>query len=101
MGKFPYPAIVRLLQRARANWQAIDGQAALSGIDPFQLPLNRFLNLIYAWLLEREVDHKDGAFERWYDELTRPLPGSDPDRVDRDTIEDEMAMFRAGRQNVS
>jgi hypothetical protein len=41
------------------------------------------------------------TYERWLDELHRPLPGDNPDRVSRDTMDEEMALFRKGRQNMS
>lgn len=101
MGGFPYPAAVRLVAYARTNWWQIDGEAAASGVDPFKLPFNRFLNFIYHWCLTHVMPTEELKAQQWLDELFRPLPGSNPDAVSPDTVDEEMALFRAGRQNMS
>lgn len=51
--------IQRLVVTARANWDVFDGwsMTVLAGGDPLRLPLDRFLNLVYYWLV------KDGDSE--------------------------------------
>lgn len=42
---------------AQTNWAVIDGDASQ---DPLELPLDRFLNLIYAWAV-RDADASEVA----------------------------------------
>ena len=90
---FPYPAVVRLVGGAAANWWEFDGTCALAGCDPLELPFNRFLAAVYAWFVRGITDPKEHV--KFYEELISPLPGSNPDRVSDRVIEDELAAFGA------
>ena len=70
MGWTPYEVVVRLIFTVAEHWTAFDGQAALKGVDPLELPFDRLLNAIYAWLGERVKDHDQFEYQ-----LTRPIPG--------------------------
>lgn len=94
MGHFPYPAVVRLVRYAAHYWHTIDGQCALRGVDLVKLPFRRFLAAIYTWLIENTAPKEEDRV-RLHEELHSPLPGSDPDKVAPEVIEDEMAIFRA------
>lgn len=37
----------RLLQLAEQHWVTIDGEAAMRGVDPLELPFDRLLNIVY------------------------------------------------------
>lgn len=59
----PYWEAQRLVATARASWHVFDGWAASTGTDPLALPPDRFVNLIYWWLVQnadekrrREID---------------------------------------------
>jgi len=58
------------------------------GVDPLRLSGRRFLNLIYAWLIERTEDP-----QKLRDQLYTPMPGTSPDQVTPQVIQDEMSAF--------
>jgi len=95
MDQLPYQAILRLFAIAANYWYEIDGACARSGLDPATLPPRRFLTLVYYWAIERVATRGDAELEAWKAALYKPLPGRNPDRVSRDTIAEEMAMFDA------
>lgn len=80
----PYTVAARLHGIAAEYWTQIDGQAALNGVDLMLLPLDRFCNAIYAWVVERVEDK-----ERFDFELTQPVPG----RVRDTDVEQELDAF--------
>ena len=100
MAGFSYPAAVRLTAVAAGNWYEIDGACARAGIDPADLPPRRLLNLVYAWAVERLSHGVNNELQQWLDDLYKPLPGGDPDKVSAKVVEDEMAAFGAFRQEV-
>lgn len=81
MVRAPYGAVVRLFAYAERYWAAIDGEAASRGADYLALPVDRFLNAIYWWAVQRMKDVE--AFDR---ELYKPLGGV---VTDDDLAEDE------------
>lgn len=68
MGGPPYPAAVRLAFIAQDHWAAIDGEAASRGVDYLDLPVDRFCNAIYWWVIQRVKDP-----EHFEAELNAPL----------------------------
>jgi hypothetical protein len=66
----PYHTAARLVVAAANDWALFDGDHAGRGVDPLRLPFARFLNLIYAWYMERVEDK-----ERFKYELEKPIPG--------------------------
>lgn len=46
----PYRAVRRLLSIAWQEWNRIDGDLSLRGVDARGYDLRRFLNVVYAWL---------------------------------------------------
>ena len=52
----PYYVTLRLLTIATEQWVAIDGEAALDGVNPITLPLHRFVNYVQAWAVKRVQD---------------------------------------------
>lgn len=65
----PYQVAARLVGIASDHWEAIDGEAAHSGVDFFQLPFDRFLNAIYWWAVQRVKDT-----DKFARDLDQPFP---------------------------
>lgn len=73
----PYYVCLRLIATVGSHWQAIDVQAALQGVNLWDLPIDRFLNALRQWLLSH-IPHDS------VDEVVRQLdtpPGSGQRRV--------------------
>jgi hypothetical protein len=85
----PYPVVARLYALAAEHWILID--ASTPATDLLRLPVRRFCNYVYAWLLERT---KPEDRERLVYELNRPLPGQEKE-VTPDMVEHEDAAFDA------
>ena len=85
----PYEAVERLVAYAERYWAEIDGEAASRGADYLALPLDRFLNAIQWWIVQRVKDP-----ERFKAELDGPLPGRAREVTERD-IEADGASFMA------
>jgi hypothetical protein len=66
----PYRRAVRLYSIADARWPHID--AAYPDVDLLSLPVDRFLNLVYAWSASRVAPDR---YEQWEKEMDDPLPG--------------------------
>ena len=100
MAVFSYAAACRLFGIAGVCWWEIDGSCARQGVDPLELDLDRFLNLVYSWFLERLRDAPKEDAEQAMQELFAPADGVDPDQVTQDVVDEEMALFHAlARQN--
>jgi hypothetical protein len=85
----PYPVTVRLTLIAGERWPEIDGETALKGVDLTRIPLDRYLNAIYVWCLERiEPDKRD----QWLFQLAQPIPGREVP-VDVEAEMDDFAAF--------
>jgi hypothetical protein len=99
VGRFPYSACVRLIGYAGNYWAHFDGGYAARGLDPFDLPFNRFLNAIYYFIvgeLTRAGQTLDAAVKALDEQLAVPLPGMEIEVTD-DVIEQEMALFMAAQ----
>lgn len=83
----PYEVTLRLLYVAAERWVEIDGEAASNGADLLDLPLDRFLNAVYYWAIQR-VDVEDR--DMWLAKLYEPLPGREPSP---ETVKMEMESF--------
>ena len=87
----PYRGAIGLLNwlREPGRWHELDGRCAAAGVDPDRLPFARFLNLVYATMVDQaerrelltalrvERDPRDAldeplAVKSW------PLPGATP-----------------------
>ena len=66
----PYETVVRIVAYAERYWAEIDGEAASRGTDYLSLPIDRFLNAVQWWVLQRVKDP-----ERFKAELERPVAG--------------------------
>ena len=90
----PYPAAVRLYAIAADRWAEID--AAYVTVDLLREPSYRFLNLVYAWCVQR-IPPDD--LEQWIMNLHAPLPGEEvtrrSDKIDE--IEGESFMAAMGQ----
>jgi hypothetical protein len=64
---------MRLIGIAETNWDRLDGDMAAKGVDPMELPFDRFLNLIYAFAVSSFSDEKD--LNRFEARLNLPIPG--------------------------
>lgn len=83
---------LRLLSYAEDHWVAIDGWSVTNGgMDPLDLPIDRFLNFIY-WFIVRDGDPEE--IEKFDIRLWRPPPGEVPDRGPW-SAESETASFKA------
>jgi len=82
----------RLLATAQAHWPSFDGWAAstMAGQDPLMLPLDRFLNLVYYWLVRDAPADEVEKFDR---RLWRPPPGVRPAEGSPWSAERESAAF--------
>lgn len=65
---------LRLAVSLSHYWPRIDGQAALSGVDLLDLPLDRLVSAVYHWLT-READ--EDALKKFDLKLWQPIPGQD------------------------
>lgn len=100
MDDFSYAAACRLFGIAGYLWWEIDGACARQGFDPLDLPLDRFLSLVYSWFTERLSHSTKEDAEQAMTELFAPADGVDPDKVTQDVVDEEMALFHAlARQN--
>lgn len=77
-------ATVRLSEAAVHNWARIDGEYTGKGVDLLTLPFPRFLNVIYAWLLEH-MNQEDA--EKFVKNLDSPI-GSGSQAVPDDQFDD-------------
>lgn len=99
----PYWSAARLTATARARWHEFDGWAASCGVDPLDLPIDRFLNLVYYWLMQGV---KPSERDRVEAQLAAPPSGADPAEVEEDpdspwSADAEMAAFRAAQSATS
>ena len=97
----PYESVVRLCIAAAADWSLVDGRYSLSapGSSPFDLPFPRFLNFIYALILESLQYDKEGL-EKWRAELDSPLPGQGVSEAAAERqAQDEMALFKQAQSS--
>ena len=67
----------RLVHLAAQDWARFDGSLAVLGIDPLQLPPDRFLNAIYYWLVN---GHSSDAVDKFNRRLWMPPKGVAPTR---------------------
>jgi hypothetical protein len=67
----PYHVVANLLGFAATSWDELDGVLLLRGVDIWQLPFDRALNVLYALLMEHR-DEKDRM--RLQAALDMPLP---------------------------
>lgn len=63
----PYTRAARILWTAISHWPQIDGIAASQGVVPLDLTPSRFLNYVWAWMLERVTD-----MDEFLTELDKP-----------------------------
>lgn len=70
----PYPVVVRLCTIAAERWPEID--AAYYQIRLIREKPHRFLNMVYAWCIER-VEHD--KLDEWLSDLNELLPWQDVD----------------------
>ena len=99
---FSYGAVGGLIEIADIFWHQIDGACARAGFDPLALPFDRFLNLVYAWAVER-VQADEEAMDRLHDALFEAdirRRGARGDNVSPEVVEEEMALFRAASSSL-
>lgn len=100
MGRFSYAVARRLVQLAGYGWREIDGSCARQGVDPLDLHPRQFLNLVYAWFLEKLQYADEGDRQAALDELNSPDKKRDPEKVSEAVVAEEMSLFHlAARQN--
>jgi len=80
----PYPAVVRLCALASTRWAEID--AAYYQINLLRQKPHRFVNLVYAWAIERVPHDK---LEQWEMDLVDLLPWQDATSTAAETIESD------------
>jgi hypothetical protein len=86
----PYEAVVRLYAYAERYWPEIDGEAASRGADYLALPLDRFLNAVQWWIVQRVKDP-----ERFKAELETPSGRPSYREVTEQDIEGDGQAFMA------
>lgn len=87
----PYWVAARLTATARHNWTMFDGWAASRAVDPLGLPPDRFLNLVYYWLVRNADEKRRASIDR---DLNRPPAGEQaPTDEGPWSAEAEMAVF--------
>ena len=67
----PYHVAANLIALAASNWDEIDGILIMRGVDIWQLPLHRALNVLYALLAENR-DEKERF--KLQSQLDQPTP---------------------------
>lgn len=95
--RFSYQAVVGLIAIADECWNEIDGTCARSGVNPLSLPFDRFLRLVYAWVMDRiqyDPDTRGDIDEALFGVEGRRGPVT-PDSVAPEVVDEEMALFRA------
>lgn len=83
----PYPAVVRLCTLAAERWALID--AAYYQTNLLRLPPHRFLNMVYAWAVERVDPEK---YDEWELELVDLLPWQDSQSAAAEELESKSFM---------
>lgn len=91
----PYPTCVYLCALAAERWAEIDAAYHASPMPLLRRPLHQFLNLVYAWAIER-VPSDD--LEQWKMDLVELLPWQDTNSEAAAALESEsfLAMQRLG-----
>jgi hypothetical protein len=62
----------KLLRIADEHWVTFDGPAALRGVDPLELPFDRFLNAVHHFAIK---DGQPDAVRKFETRLWMPPPG--------------------------
>lgn len=93
----PYWVAARLAATARDRWTIFDGWCAARGVDPVDLPPDRFCNLVYYWLVRNANDRQRADLDFWLEALPT---GEDPVAADegRWSADAEMAAFTQAQQ---
>lgn len=73
----PYWVTARLLDAAASSWRAFNGWAVARRIDPLDLPLHSYLDLVYFWLT-------DGGTADQIEQFDHDLRMPPPDATDAD-----------------
>lgn len=94
MGRTPYEVVLRLFILAEDNWPRLD--AAYYQVNMMALPLDRFLNCVYAWYVDRQDAKGYEEFTAW---LTAPIPG-ETRRVSETSAEEEGSSFMDAMQTL-
>ena len=89
---------LRLVYIAGQNCQRFDGLMASRNIDPLDLPMDRFLSLVYWWWTEGADDQ---ARQRFDARLWMPPKGEVPDKRSPWSAENETSAFKALKAGVS
>lgn len=89
----PYEAALRLYLIAGSRWAEIEATYYMTNL--LDETPRKFLNLIYAWCVERITPDER---EKWETMLVAPLPGAKPKKPSERTAEDEGAAFMAMMQ---
>lgn len=96
VGRFSYPALVRLFRLAGLYWRDIDGACAGTGVDPLELGVTRFCHFILNWAKEHtkpeDWDMVEAEIFADFEEQR------DPDWVPPKVVEEEMSLFSAFAQ---
>lgn len=87
MGEAPYQVVVRLYAYADYYWPELS--ARYYQINLLDLPLTRFLTLVFAWLHEVWPPEK---WEMFVADLEAPIPGTER-KVSDTSAEEEGASF--------
>ena len=98
MVDFSYRAVVGLVHVADRYWHDIDGACAREGVDPFSLPFDRFLNLVYAWAVERLQNVENGRAEfdaALFDASKDRRFANRGDNVSQEVIDEEWELFNS------
>lgn len=87
--------MLRLVRLAQSRWLEFDGWCVTLGVDPLELRLDRFVHLVYFWL----VRNLDGdARARVDEQLDRPPEGATAEQAGGVwSRESELAAFRTLR----
>lgn len=85
----PYRECLKLVSVAANGWPELDGWGTAQGVNLLHLPFRRFLNTIYARVVEGLSANESELmkFKTWLDV---PLPGEEASDT---VVADEMALF--------
>lgn len=83
---------LRLLDIAESHWPTFDGWCASLSVDPWKLPSDRFLSLVYYWSTRYADENERRKFDM---RLWIPPPGYEEPILEGPwSAEEEMSGFR-------
>lgn len=87
----------RLVNTVAEHWPRFDGEMALQGFDPLDLPFDRFISLLYAWMTK---DLDEAGLAKFDAQLWQPVKGVEIPAESPWSPENEQKAFAAFKSSV-